>query len=317
MPRESLERLDAFVANADTINVLMVADDETGDSEISFEVQRLDMSRNLAERFRDLIQSDVTEEVKENRLVSYTTGYKLDRQELFYVDLDDAKALAETLNFIESVTEPEVFKKSKDFADRMALYTLVVEDSGGAKAAFYRKHAPKNQLSRGVLAQLVDQQHFQELEPQVYLFDEKIDFFTWDGYLFIDGAYNFRLIFDHFERVREEAEQNARQVTDIVPILNDEEFIEACKDQPQMVSKVARVAQQPYLDDVEMDDIRRTIEEFDLDIVIVETNGKEELLFDPSVERRWIILKMLDDDYLGSVMTDRKYEANSKRSMGG
>jgi hypothetical protein len=315
MPRESLERLDAFVADADTVNVLMVADDEDG--EISFEVQRLDMSQNLAERFRNIIQADVTEEIEENRLVPYTTGYKLDRQELFYVDLDEAEALAETLNFIESVTEAEVFTKTEDFAERMALYNIVLEDADGAKAAFYRKHAPKNQLSRGVLAQLVDQQHFQELESQVYLFDEQIDFFTWDGYLFIEGAYNFRLIFDHFERVREEAEQNARQVTDVVPILNDDEFVEACKDQPQMVSKVARVAQQPYLDDVEMDDIRRTIDEFDLDIVVVETNGEEELLFDPSVERRWIILKMLDDDYLGSVMTNRKYEANSKRSLGG
>jgi hypothetical protein len=317
MPRESLERLSAFVANADTVNVLMAADEETGDGEISFEVQRFDMSRSLAERFRDIDQSDVTDDVEENRLVPYTTGYKLDRQELFYVDLDEAEALAETLDFIESVTEPEVFTKSEDFADRMALYSIVVEDADGAKAAFYRKHAPKNQLSRGVLAQLVDQQHFQELEPRVYLFDEQIDFFSWDGHLFIEGAYNFRLIFDHFERVREEAEQNARQVTDVVPILNDDEFVEACKDQPQMVSKVARVAQKPYLEDVEMDDIRRTIDEFDLDINIVEVNGEEELLFDPSVETRWIILKMLDDDYLGSVMTDRKYEANSKRSMGG
>jgi len=183
MPRESLERLDAFVANADTVNVLMVAEDKNGGGEISFEVQRLDMSQSLAERFRDVVQSDVTEGVEENRLVPYTTGYKLGRQELFYVNLDEEEALAETLNFIESVTEPEVFTKSEDFADRMALYSIVVEDADGAKAAFYRKHAPKNQLSRGVLAQLVDQQHFQELESQVYLFDEQIDFFTWDGHL--------------------------------------------------------------------------------------------------------------------------------------
>jgi len=29
-----------------------------------------------------------------------------------------------------------------------------------------------------------------------------------------------------------------------------------------------------------------------------------------------VFLKMLDDDYLGSVMTDQKYEVNSKSALG-
>ena len=38
------------------------------------------------------------------------------------------------------------------------------------------------------------------------------------------------------------------------------------------------------------------------------------LVFDSSIYRRWNILKLLDDDFVESAMTGRKYEANSKRT---
>lgn len=37
-------------------------------------------------------------------------------------------------------------------------------------------------------------------------------------------------------------------------------------------------------------------------------------MFDPAPDKRWLILKLLDDDYLESVMTELKYESNSKIS---
>jgi len=310
MPHDVLKRLHAFVDNADTVNVLMVA--ESGDDgEIDFEVQRLDMSQQLAERFREIVLENATNSVGENRVVPYSTGYKLDRQELFYIDLDEDPSTADTMNFIESVTDPAMFTKEESFTERLAFYSIVFKDTDGTRAAFHRRHAPKNQLSRGLIAKLVDNQ-FEELEPQSYLFDDKVDFFTWDGYLFIRGAYHFRLIFKHFQQLQKEVTSNVRKVAASVPIHNQEEFLEACRNQPQMVSKVARVANQPYLDEITMDAIKETIDEFDLDIETRSVDGTEKLVFEKNVEKRWIILKMLDDDYLGSVLTNRKYESNSK-----
>jgi hypothetical protein len=65
-----------------------------------------------------------------------------------------------------------------------------------------------------------------------------------------------------------------------------------------------------------MQDIRRTIEEFHIDLRIVEENGQEKLLFEGgAVAKRWLILKLLDDDYLGSTMTNERYEVNSKSAV--
>jgi hypothetical protein len=41
-------------------------------------------------------------------------------------------------------------------------------------------------------------------------------------------------------------------------------------------------------------------------------DGRGHLKFDPDPGRRWILLKLPDDDYLNSKMTDNKYEAISK-----
>ena len=44
-------------------------------------------------------------------------------------------------------------------------------------------------------------------------------------------------------------------------------------------------------------------------------NGQEKLLFEANPNRRWLILKLLDDDFLGSIMTHEKYEVNSKSAL--
>ena len=44
-----------------------------------------------------------------------------------------------------------------------------------------------------------------------------------------------------------------------------------------MMSKLAQIARKPYLNRVTLQDIRRTIDEFELDVRIVEENGQEKV----------------------------------------
>ena len=79
-----------------------------------------------------------------------------------------------------------------------------------------------------------------------------------------------------------------------------------------MLAKAARIARQPYINDITMDDLKRTITEFKLDVAVTSDNGTEKLVYDAAPSKRWLILQLLDDSFLGSVMTKRKYEVNSK-----
>jgi hypothetical protein len=50
-----------------------------------------------------------------------------------------------------------------------------------------------------------------------------------------------------------------------------------------------------------MNELRRTIREHQLEIEIVKNDGRDHLKFDPDPRRRWILLKLLDDDYLNPI----------------
>jgi hypothetical protein len=119
-------------------------------------------------------------------------------------------------------------------------------------------------------------------------------------------------MFRYFEQLQARAQQTVDAVLLRVPILNADEFRAACTTQIRFMTKLAVIASKPYLAQIGMVDIRRAIGEHGLPVEIVQNNGQETLVFDPDPSRRWILLKLLDDDYLNSVMTHLRYEVNSK-----
>jgi len=98
-----------------------------------------------------------------------------------------------------------------------------------------------------------------------------------------------------------------------VPIAGFPEFAESCESHLTKLAKLNNIAAKPYLATVTMKDLKRTIKKFNLGVKVVRENGVEKLQYDAA--DRWVILKLLDDDYLGSVMTKLQYEVNSKRQV--
>ncbi len=63
-----------------------------------------------------------------------------------------------------------------------------------------------------------------------------------------------------------------------------------------------------------MEDIKRVLDRNpSLSVPIVNEGGVEMLVYDSS--QQWTLLKLLDDSYLTSLMTNRDYEVNSKREQ--
>jgi hypothetical protein len=67
-----------------------------------------------------------------------------------------------------------------------------------------------------------------------------------------------------------------------------------------------------YLPSLTIDMLEPVIKEFTIDLEVIEEDGETRLVFRTDAAHRWLILKLLDDDFLRSAMTDHLYEANSK-----
>jgi Domain of unknown function (DUF4868) len=154
---------------------------------------------------------------------------------------------------------------------------------------------------------------FQKVDHKTFLFDDDADCFVWGEHMFIRHVSAFHRIFRYFEQLRENADETLDQVLQHVPISNEDDFRTACKGQLQMLAKLANISQKPYLPNLTMSAIEDTVDTVGLDVEIVDDDGERKLVFDPSTqESRWAILKLLDDDYLRSLMTQELYEASSK-----
>jgi hypothetical protein len=163
-----------------------------------------------------------------------------------------------------------------------------------------------------LLAVIFEGGNFNRVRTKTFLFDDDYDCFVYGATLFIRSPANFHRIFDYLQQLEARARSVLKMIRKGVPISNASDFEDACLGQPQMMAKLAGLAQRPYMSDLNLADCKRVIEEFGLDIEVVKEAGTEKLRFEAALDKRWLILKLLDDDFLNSSMTREKYETNSK-----
>lgn len=311
--QQALERLSRAVADNPPVNVV-VASEPTPNAGIL--IQRLNLRQDLAAEFLATAQSAVPVLGRDLVLRPYAAGYKPDAHELVYVETANVPDVAEQVRQVAQLQQAELFREDDNVIDHLRFYAIIVSQTARSRAAFFRTYSPTRELTRhSGFAALLSRGSYNKVESKVFLFDYSIDCFAWDEYLFIQNVAGFQRIFKYFEQLRARANETVDFVSARVPISNLDQFRAACTGQLQMMSKLAQIAQQPYLNRVGMEDIKRTIHEFHLDVQIIDENGQERLVFEPEPRKRWLILKLLDDDFLGSVMSNQKYEVNSKSAL--
>lgn len=310
LPQQAIQSLGQALANNPAVSVL-VASEPAAD----LVLQRLNLRQDLSAEFLAVVQAANPD--ANMVLRPYDPGYKPDQNELCYLDLAANAAMAELIQQISQVQQAEIFREEDEMVDHLRFYAIVVSPSARRHAVFFRTYSPKKELTRRAgFAALFSHGHYNKVETKIFLFDRDVDCFSWGGYLFIYNIGAFQRIFRYFDELRARADETVTAILAQVPISNADAFRAAGTGQMQMMAKLAQIARKPYLNRVTMQDIRRTIDAFALDVQIVQENGQERLVFEASPDKRWLILKMLDDDFLGSVMTDQKYEVNSKSALG-
>lgn len=314
MPAEqALQRLSQVLGNNPAANVVIASDP---DPETGVVLQRLTLRQELAGEFLTTTQNAVPAINEDLTLRPYDPGYTPSAHELSYIELANYRDIAEQVRQVSQVQQAELFREDDEIVDHLRFYAIIISPTARHRAAFFRTYSPTRELTRHRgFAALFDRGSYNRVDRKIFLFDYGIDCFSWDGYLFIRNVAAFQRIFKYFEELRARANETVDTVSARIPISNLDEFRAACTGQLQMMSKLAQIAKKPYLNQVTIQDIRRTIDAFHLDVQIVQEHGQERVLFEKGAKKRWLLLKLLDDDYLGSIMTNQKYEVNSKSAL--
>jgi hypothetical protein len=315
-----VELLD-FMRTAEYTN--LVVGSSLGNAPVDLTLERVNIDEDVAQEFFEIGDGAASKD-GDRELRPYDPGYILTGPEIFFISTeDDARNAADGRSEIDRVVQAilpvnrlAAFAGDEAMIDGFRFYAIVVSDRQRRTAVFFRTYSPRGELTRSKRLALIGARgQYDFVDTPIFTFDPMVDCYWWDGYLYVRNVTSFQRMFGYFERLRLRVDEVLAQVQRRIPVRNFDEFATACRSQQQMMAKLAQIAQKDYFDRIGVGDIERTINEFGLNVAIVEENGQRELVFEGAPAKRWLILKLLDDDFLGSVMTDEKYEVNSKLAL--
>jgi hypothetical protein len=281
-------------------------------------IEQLQLTKELTEEFANAAKKTVSHYsgLKGNNeltLRQHDAGSKPDAHEVEYLDLAGHDSVAKQVDSLASLAQIPVFKIDDKFIAGLRFYAIVFQCGNNPPLHFFRIYTPKKELSRSrQFAALFAEGTFDRIKNPLFLFDHNVDCVGHNGTMYIFKKHNFEKIFRFFELVMQTAAQTLATIKTHVPIANFDELEQACSGHLQMQAKLKNIASKPYLKSIKIADIKKVLKEFpDLAVQTVKKNGKEMLLFNP--KDKWAVLRLLDDDYLGSVLTGEKYEVTGKR----
>jgi hypothetical protein len=285
-----------------------------------FAAQRLEpMSVELKEQFRSACES-VLGDVEKRTLVPYEPGRKPDRHEAATATLDEVPPLMVALGALTPPGQLAIFDPDGDLARQVDVYIVTVETD--PIRYFVRSTSPKKRLKQtNRIAAIMRGQVFESLEDDPLLFDLTFDAVVVGIEVYILNQSSFERSLGFLEAARAAAESIVTAAIAGLEIANVSEFLEAVTTDVNMIAKTRSIARR--LDDPDYA-ARMTVAnlvaisdqhpELHLDWEEDE-HGAKRLVFLPDPQHRWRILKVLDDDYVQSLVTELIYESNSKHRL--
>lgn len=281
---------------------------------------RINLTPSLTEEIAGFAQQ-TREHLEDAGLIAYGPATLVPLQHWMYVEQSAAATLAATEDVVR-VQDLLPFTNVAASANlKMVAAKFNVPQVGSV--TFYRIADSLLQLKKTVIGIVRVGGSYSKLEPaDVLLLRPEFDVVVIDGFAFFTKKPTFERAFGFLEQLKKQSLATFTAVTSNLSIDGMDKLREACTSQPQMMAKMASIkrsmdADPDYADAMTMPKLIAYIEKHPhVHIDIVGTGNNRQLVFDPRPTRRFQIVKLLDDDFLRSVLTEREYEAGSKTQAG-
>jgi len=278
------------------------------DAPLPYNLRRLRIAQGVASEFRTAARLHLAEMAR-SHIRAFAPGYIPDRAGPREV-LELARANFDYPPLIDAILNPGVLPPlALNEAKNIAFHCFVVRQ-GDLRVGFLKRAGGILLARKGRISGLLVQDRIERLDTEVVTFSPDVDIVFEPSVLWISNVATYRTLFRNSQALLAAVTANVHAVTQIVSIANADEFEEACRRDPGMMAKLAEVSAKPYLASITPQAIRAVINGYHLPPEVLGADGR--LVHANNPNRRWLILKILDDSYLRSTMTQARYEVNSK-----
>ena len=282
---------------------------------------RINLTPTLAAEISGFAQQ-TRARLEDSGLIAYGPATLVPPQHWMYVD----QAAAATLAATEDVVRKQdllPFTEQVAAASNVKMVAARFKGPQQTSVTFYRIADSLLQLKKSIIGLIRVGGVYGKLEPaDVLLLRQQFDVVVVNGFAFFTKKPTFEQAFGFLDELQKQSLTTFTAVTSSLRVDGMDKLREACTSQPQMMAKMASIkrsmdADPDYAKAMTMDKLIAYIEKHPhVQIDITGTGNQRKLVFDPKPTRRFQIVKLLDDDFLRSVLTDREYEAGSKTQAG-
>ena len=288
------------------------------------EFRRIQLTDRAGDVFRQIADGVQRKLLKRQRLAEivfrpYAPETKLDEVEVEYLNLSNNAEIAGQIGALSALAEMRDFDLADEaFIKALRFYVIVIQpaDQAVPPLYFFRTYTPSKILGRSRAFGLIWRDaYFDRVADPVVIFDQEVDCISWGTHLFILKKDLFQRIFRYFERLQAAAQETLAFIKRHIPIANFEQMERDIHNHLFKLAKLRSIMKKPYLARLTIDDLRAIITSRHLAVRIAVVDGQEMLVYNQ--DDPWPMLRLLDDDYLTSLMTGMDYEATVKRDAAG
>ncbi|MBM9468847.1 Kiwa anti-phage protein KwaB-like domain-containing protein [Nakamurella leprariae] len=322
VPSEDLaaDRLQAALAeltgpDADrlAVTLLLVTDHRTADPRV-FEAP---IDAQFAAQLREVV-IETGADAAGAELVPARPGFAPSGGQWVFAPLDPAVAALDERTRADSTAQ---YDRNLEFGRRNLLVVRIRSASGADIARLYQGFAPEQALtsSRRLVA-FWSGERFDGLTGDPLIVDRSFRVMVTGGTALMSSATAYERLFGALEQLRASAAAVYEATFARLPIIGAEALQAACLSDLNMMRKLtsigAKLAEPRFADAMRIERILVFLHANPhIDVLVDRTGPAPRLVFDPGAQQRWSLLKLLDDDYLHSRLTDTDYEANSKTAL--
>jgi hypothetical protein len=281
--------------------------------------ERLSITDALAGQFRNAVTktlSQIGHELTEGDtvLVPYNPGSNPDIHEMEFVDLQREENIRAQIAALGAPGELPVFDGAARGITNLRFYTVTASTDGDPSVHILRTYSHRKELGRSKLVTAIFRNgHYDQLREPVFLFDGNADCISYGDFIFIRRRDNFQKIFRYFDQLTATGRTTLDTLRAALPIRNFDGLSAVCLRSPTMLAKLRSLANQEIFEKLSMAAIKATIAAYNLPIVVAANGaGTEEVVFD--AEHKWDFLRLIEDGYMKSEMTQIQYEVTGKRA---
>jgi len=316
MVREQIiEQLELINAANNAVEIYILAQPEiTAGNNLSVEFYKARLEQSLPSSIIDLFYPVITKKLieKDYDVMEYDPSITPDRTVVWEQNSNAVPFYNIFLNLLNTTENINWYDNDSLAYDDIWAYWIKIYGNGNTFYLIKKVTSSKVIRTGGKLALIFSHDVFSKLESDVLTMDGTFDALYCNQFLLFENKQNFEkaLLYEDVKQVV--AIETLDEIGQIGFIENFEMVRNFLKDDYHSINKLNKIKSKPYFSTLTFAMCKRIIADYDVDVVIDEANQKFSITSKAQAKH---FIKVLNDDYLKSEMTNYKYAANSKEDI--